>query len=993
MATRPPRIFAIITLSLALLHGIGQTQPGYQYGQNKVQYKNFKWQVLRTEHFEVHYYPEAAEAAQDAARMAERGYAYLSDVLEHQIKSRIPLVLYASLNDFQQTNVVDGLIGDGTRGVTESLKNRVVLPITGSYREFNHVLVHELVHAFQFDMIKSIDNGGLGSFNPPLWFVEGMAEYLSIGMDNVTRMWVRDGLFYDDLLKIEQLNNTFDIRVYRLGESLWNYVGETHGKQKVGAIFKAAVRLNDIEKAFKEQIGLDFKSLTLTWHDFARKQVLPADSTLPAPAAIALQLSKREGYYHRMNLVPAVSPDGRQVVYVANKNLADELYLLSENADGSFADRRLIKGGQNRDFETLRFFDTSISWSRDGERIAFVSKSNKDDAIYVMNPHTNAVSHRLVFAELNGLLSPSFSPEGDHLVFVGIRGGRSDLYLVNLGNGKLQRLTNDIYAEKHPQWSPDGSRIVFATDRGSDTQVENLLFGEYELALYALASGEIAVLTDLAGNAINPQWSPDGRAIAFVSDHQGIANVYRLDLASKEIVAVTTLRNGVAGITESTPAMSWSADGRVLVFSAFEKSGWHLYRMKMPDAPALAAVEPNANGTIVSAAPAARADSVTTTVQASEAAWVPAIVDPNTFFMNYALADADSIERRSYNSMPKFTTAAIGASFGGFYGTVGGAQFLFSDVMNHHNLILAANLRSDLSLTDVGVTYFNQARRLNWGFEAFQLNDAYGAFYTPTAAGFVTQTYRGFNAFTFFPFSRFARLELSAGVTLVDANLVVDQIDFSRGGIRREELDLGNATFGQVGAAYVFDNTVYGPLGPFNGARSRFEVQRTTNDLKFTTLVGDYRRYFNVKQRSVVAARLLGGGSFDRDAQIFQIGGPYTFRGADYGELVGTKFVAANLEYRFPLFPFLPPAADFLSAATFADFAGAWGLDVPGLVKESFQPFSTQGGFHLQDLRGALGVGARLNLGYFMLKYEVAWPTDLRAISKPRYMFSLGTDF
>ncbi|MDL1876129.1 hypothetical protein FBQ85_13295 [Cytophagia bacterium CHB2] len=424
METRPARIFAIITLSLALLHGIGQSQPGYQFGQNKVQYKNFNWQVLRTAHFEVHYYPEAAEAAQDAARMAERGYAYLSDVLDHQIKSRIPLVLYASLNDFQQTNVVDGLIGDGTRGVTESLKNRVVLPITGSYREFNHVLVHELVHAFQFDIMKNHANDGLGSFNPPLWFVEGMAEYLSIGMDNVTRMWVRDGLLYDDLLKVEQLNTTFDIRVYRLGESLWNYVGETYGKQKVGAIFKTAVRLNDIEKAFKEQIDLDFKSLTLTWHDFARKQVLPADSTLPAPTAIAQQLTRREGYYHRMNLVPAVSPNGKQVVYVANKNLSDELYLLSENADGSFADRRLIKGGQSRDFETLRFFDTSISWSRDGERIAFVSKSNRDDAIYVMNPHTGEINHRLVFAELNGLLSPNFSPAGDHLVFVGIRGGR-----------------------------------------------------------------------------------------------------------------------------------------------------------------------------------------------------------------------------------------------------------------------------------------------------------------------------------------------------------------------------------------------------------------------------------------------------------------------------------------------------------------------------------------------------------------------------------------
>ncbi|MCI0699160.1 peptidase S9, partial [candidate division KSB1 bacterium] len=158
-------VFALMTV---LATSPGLPQPGYQFGQNKVQYKNFEWSVLRTEHFDVHYYEDEAEAAVDAARMAERGYAYLSEVMEHQFKKRIPLVLYSSLNDFQQTNVVSDLLGDGTRGVTESLKGRVVLPITGSYREFNHVLVHELVHAFQFDIIDSGRGGAsLASFNPP----------------------------------------------------------------------------------------------------------------------------------------------------------------------------------------------------------------------------------------------------------------------------------------------------------------------------------------------------------------------------------------------------------------------------------------------------------------------------------------------------------------------------------------------------------------------------------------------------------------------------------------------------------------------------------------------------------------------------------------------------------------------------------------------------------------------------------------------------------
>jgi Tol biopolymer transport system component len=970
-------------------------QPGYQFGQNKVQYKNFDWKVLRTMHFEVHYYGEAAETAVDAARMAERGYAYLSETLDHQIKDRTPLILYASLNDFQQTNVVDGLIDDGTRGVTESLRNRVVLPVTGSYREFNHVLVHELVHAFQFDIIKTCDHSGIGGFNPPLWFVEGMAEYLSVGMDNITRMWVRDGLLNDKLLTVDQLNGAFDIRVYRLGESLWHYVGENHGKKKIGQILKIAVTHGDLERAFKEQISMDFKQLTTAWHAAVRAQVLPQEqNSLQKPEAIAERLTKQAGYFHRMNLVPAISPDGRHIAYVANKNLVEEIYLLSQNAEGKWEDRLLVKGGQSRNFETLRFFDTSINWSRDGKYLAFVSKSGKDDALYVMNPFNEQIIHKLVFAELNGLTSPSFSADGGKLVFVGIRGGRSDLYVVSLAGGKLERLTQDRFAELQPQWSPDGQSILFVTDRGEDTTEDNLLFGDWDLALYSLATREITMLTHINGHALNPQWSPDGSEIAFISDHQGVANIYRLNTASGVVTPITRLETGVTGITETTPAMSWSARGRTLVFSTFWNGGWQLYRMKVPEPMPLTTFNLSPAFDEITASDQTIESSRVSSIVASDSAWLRAIPDPNALYVNYALSDADSFELRNYSSLPKFTAAAVGASLGGgYFGTVGGAQFLFSDMLNNHNLILSANLRRSISNTDVGLIYLNQSRRINWGVETYQIKNQFGAFATFDAAGFVNQTYRNVNGFVFFPFNKFSRLELNAGATFVSQSLFVDRIDHSRGEIVREEQKLDGAVLGQYGAALVFDNTVYGPLGPMSGKRNRLEVQRATNDFKFTTAVLDYRRYYNVRHRSVLAWRVLGGASFERDAQVFQIGGPYTFRGASYGEVVGTRVLVANLEYRFPLLPFLPPSADLLSAVTFADAAAGWGLNVPGLVKESFQPFSMNGGFHLQDLRGAVGVGARLNLGFLQFKYDLAWPTDASNFGKPIGLFSIGADF
>jgi len=984
-ASWPPLALLILILASSV-----SAQVGYYFGQNKVLYKDFDWAVFRTEHFDVHYYPEEKQAALDAARMAERGYDYLSAMLDYQIKERIPLLLYASLNDFQQTNVISDLLDQGTRGVTESLKKRVVLPITGSYREFNHVLVHELVHAFQYDIMQNTQFKN-SRFNPPLWFVEGMAEYLSVGMDNTTRMWVRDGLLNDKLLTVSQLNNAYDIRVYRLGESLWHYIGETYGKKIVGNIFKSAVNLGDVDQALKKQLGFDSKELTKRWHEYARKSTVPQDSTLQTPEQIAERITHQQGYYHRLNVAPSVSPDGNQIAYVANKNLNEDIFLLSKDESqtavgGKWKNERLLQGGASKRFETLRYFDSSIGWSRDGNRLAFIAKSGKDDALYVMNPHTKKVTQRFVFAQLNGLQSPSFSPWSDEVVFVGIAGGVSDLYIVDLADGKLQRLTDDRFAELHPQWSPDGKAIVFVTDRGEGTDEAKLLFGDYDLALYHLADKKIENLTNLPGNATSPQWSPDGGEIAFVSDHQSIPNIYRLRLADRQITPVTFLRNGIAGITETTPALSWSANGKVMVFSAFQKTNWQLYLMDATKAPVAPAQLASTNTTV------ALAENNSATASATPKSWLPDIPDPNALYANYQLTSADSIESRQYSSKFKLDAISVGGGYDTYYGGVGQAVFLFTDMLGDHNLYLSTGLQIKSPLhSDFGATYFNQGRRFNYGVQAFQSNLLYTIGATYNAIGYLRNTYRGFNAIAGYPFSRYARVELYGGLTWVDQDVVVDTYGFSS--LDRKTTNLALYKYAQVGTALVYDNTIYGPLGPTSGSRSRLSVETTGKDFHFTNYSADHRRYLNIRHRTVLAWRFMGGASVGRDKQLIGIGGPYTYRGADYNDLIGTNYLISNLEYRFPLLPFLPANADFLSAAAFYDAAAAWGVDLPGYSKASFQPFTSADGFRLKDLQSAVGLGARLNLGYFLLQYDVAWPTDLKNFGKPVKQFSIGTFF
>ncbi len=148
------------------------------FGRNKVEYTDFDFRVLRSEHFDVYYYSREERAARLAARLAERWYARFSAILGHEFDKRQPLVLYASQPEFAQTNVVSGLLSDTVGGVTESAKRRIAMPFAPTLAETDRVLGHEIVHAFQFDIGRR--NGGWGQ---PLWFIEGMAEYLARGAD------------------------------------------------------------------------------------------------------------------------------------------------------------------------------------------------------------------------------------------------------------------------------------------------------------------------------------------------------------------------------------------------------------------------------------------------------------------------------------------------------------------------------------------------------------------------------------------------------------------------------------------------------------------------------------------------------------------------------------------------------------------------------------------------------------------------------------------
>ncbi len=483
------------------------------FGRNKVQYDDFDFQVFRTEHFEFYYYPEAEQAVKDAARMAERWYHRHGQLFARQFAERKPIILYANDADFHQTNVINSSLGEGTGGVTESLKQRVVMPLTGIYAETDHVLGHELVHSFQYDIGLSNDENRSSRFNLgllPLWLVEGTAEYFSVGRrDPHTAMWLRDAALRDDLPTIKQLTNKpYEYFPYRYGQAYMAYVGGKYGDAAVAELFKTGGRTG-VDSAFVYTLGISADSLSKEWIQAVKEAYLPlVEGRTPADSAGRRVLAKDLGAGN-INIAPAVSPDGQYVAFLSERDLFNINLFVADATTGKVI-TKLRSSASNNHFDSIRFINSAGTWSPDGKQLAFITFADGDNEIAIWELDSGSITDRIRVEGVTAMSNPAWSPDGKTLAFSGMNGGISDLYLLDLKTNAVRQLTDDRYADLQPAWSPDGKTLAFATDRGpGGTNFETLESAQMRLGMIDVESGEIEVLKPF-GKALhhNPQFSP-----------------------------------------------------------------------------------------------------------------------------------------------------------------------------------------------------------------------------------------------------------------------------------------------------------------------------------------------------------------------------------------------------------------------------------------------------------------------------------------------------
>ncbi|MCG8604101.1 hypothetical protein MJD09_03760 [bacterium] len=1045
-----PQAIAVLFLILPQI-GIAQ-----HFGKNSVQYTNFEWHYLQSRHFDIYYYPGGETIAEFVADVAESSYVSLSDRWNYRLRDRIVFIVYKSHNDFGQSNLNLGPSEESVGGFTEFFKNRVAIPYEGSYEQLRHVTHHELTHAVMLQMMFgqkafAIITGISGS-HVPLWFIEGLAEYESRGWDSESDMFIRDAVISGYLPPISQL---YAFLSYKGGQSVFNFIAERYGEQKVGELLTHVKSSKSVDRALQKSLGIGVQELSAQWHKYLKQRYWPVFARLEEPSDFAKQVTFHTRERNFINNSGALSPQGDKIAYLSDKSGFFDIYVTSLVDEKKTV--KLVSGQRSGKLEELHWLRPGITWSPAGDRIAFAAKSREQDALHIVDVKKRKIIQSEKFA-LDGLYSPDWSPAGEEIAFVGTRDGRSDIYVYRLDSKTIQKVSDDIFSDLAPSWSPTGDKIVFVSDRAEYVdardlprtfEIQNHSYRQLDVYFVDVRSGRISRVTKTPANEKSPVWSPDGRKIAFVSDRNGIANIFVKDMTDSDqtdrlVAPQVSSGNGSNGHTDKAVGreaypitnvltgidhLSWK--NQKLAFTSFYMGGFDVFVMRNPlriktNDLSLAEVEFLKRGRESlgdRTDTGRRSDGLNGHDEYRHFVFGERFKkgepisshqpDPDLFLSEDKYKSGDGNYRvKKYRTKfsPDIITGAAGHD--PFFGFQGAAMFSFSDLMGRHRINLLTDVFVDFQNSDFAANYFYLPRQTDYSFGLFK--NSYLFF---SQGQFIAQDNSlGIHVSLSRPFDRYRRIELGATFRYISREALVDL------GTIDTEFEETSTSIMVSNFGYIKDTVLWGMTGPKAGSRFNVSVQTSTHvgpgRLDFRIYQFDYRSYFNFQKNYTLAFRFAAGLSEGRHRQKFFLGGVPNWinldfrndvgldlnnlyfsnlvaplRGFDYYEQVGSKFFLTNLELRIPFINYfdmtwpLPLRFSNIRGSLFADVGSAWDGDF------SFAKKTPDRGLILDDVRMSFGWGMQVHIGFFLLRYDVAWRTDLDTVSRARHLFSIGSDF
>ena len=1002
------------------------------FGKNKVQYHDFKWQYLQSKHFDVYFYKGGLKIAEFVADWAETSYVSLKNDLRYDLMDRITIIVFKGHNDFEQNNVDLSLPEESVGGFTEFFKNRVVIPFEGDYEQLRHVLHHELTHAVSMQMlygpgVQSIITGMM-RLQLPLWLMEGLAEYASLRWDTESDMFMRDAALNGYLPPISMLYGFLN---YKGGQNILYYLAERYGPEKIGEILAKIKLTKSVERGLRQSIGIGIEELSKRWHKYVRKEYWPDIADRDEPEDFAKKLTDHTKTKNFINNSPALSPRGDKIAFLSDRSDYFDIYLMSA-IDGKILSR-LVKGQRTMDLEELHWLRPGITWSPDGKEIAFAAKKGPYDVLHIVNVKKRKIVTTYDF-EFDALYSPTWSPDGKYIAFTAVKNGASDIYVFNLKTNRYRNLTKDLFSDLQPRWSPTGEWIAFISDRGANVapedrknvKMQNENFRNHDLYIISPKTGEIRRITRTEFLERDPAWSPDGKKIVYSCDKNGIFNLFVYNLETGQNYPITNVLTGAF-------QPHWIKNN--LVFTSFYQGGYDIYLIKNPgeiqpgsihlkDTNFIRKWKEGKISSIFANYRKLKEEPKTETKLAEEdfknfvfdRNFRQGVVRPSKQKLSKLFPDSTAFKLPSGEYIVNDYKITLSpdiiygnAGYSQFFGVQGSTVIALSDVLGNHRINIYTNLFYDLRNSDYQVSYYYLPKRTDVGIGVFH----YTYFFLTTFNTVVRDRNYGFSAYVSRPFDRYRRVDLS--LTYL--------------GINRKDLYFQSYYYKRQvfvgGLQYVKDTSLWGFTGPANGERAMVSLVASPYinrySLDFRTVNFDFRRYLRLARGYNFVYRIAGGASFGRRPQKFFLGGMdnwinYRFkggirisvddiyfasfetplRGADYYEQIGTRFFLTNFEFRFPFIRYFemrvpPMILSNIRGVAFLDLGAAWRND------KAFRFFRKDPSGLLPRLDtpvAGIGFGMRIYLGFFLLRYDLAWRTDFSEISsRPRAYFSLGAEF
>ncbi|MBV6419314.1 MAG: Protein TolB [Ignavibacteriaceae bacterium] len=936
------KIFLLLCITLLFLCDFAYAQFFY-FGRNKIQYEEFDWKILRTDHFDIYYYGEMGYVAEIGANYAEEIYDELKIRMNHLVTRRIPLIFYNTSIDFQQTNITPGLIPEGVGGFFEFLKGRVVLPSTGSLKDFRHVIRHEIVHVFMTNKVYRIlkDHRIPTNKMPPLWFVEGLAEFYSTEWDAQAEMLMRDAVLNNYFVNLDNIFSIYgSFLMYKEGQNFLEFAAEKYGEERIGMLIDNFWMYSNFNQVIETTFKESFEQIDAEWNYWLRKKYYPLMKS-SYPTEFGSHKVTKRGF----NFTPVYFKlqNRHYLYYLANLDGYSSIYRIELSPEYIQIDspELILRGEQTEELESFHLFQSAIDISDDG-LLVFNNKKGGTDVIHFFSVYENRIVKTFQNDELLFITSPKFSNDGSRIVFSAVdRKGFSDVYIYDLQSDKLFRITNDYYNDQDPCFGLDDQQIIFSSDRtGGEFE------GKQNLFSVNLNNYEIQYITYLNANCQAPILSPEKDLLLFTSDYNGVRNLYEIPVVDGDY------SNSVNKISEfiSSVFNPVYIDSNYITFSGFEKFSFGLFVFSKKDT---------------------KEDSLYSFQMNPD--------KPLEIWQAKSLKLPTEKKKAEYEKEYSLDFAQGVVATDPIFGTRGGAVFSLSDLLGDDRYIFMiynnASVTSEiLNSFNVILQKVNFAERINYGYGIFHLSGPVYDYSDPDE--YYYERSFGGSFLLSYPISKFQRLE--ATVTLRNSNKeIIPEV------IERKAVLVTN-TIG-----WVMDNSLWGPTGPVDGIRALTYLGYTT-DIKYSnvnyfSIIGDYRYYQRFALTTLLAFRAAIFYNEGKEARLYFVGGSWDLRGWPRFSIRSEKIWLTSLEFRFPLidqlgirFPFFNLGFPGIRGAIFYDMGGVWNDNFNYTI-------------------GSVGFGFRFNLfGMLTLRYDMGKKIEnnfTRFQDDLFYQFFFGWDF